>query len=310
LGELTSLNGNQDYTLNDILLDTGSNTFAIISQDFVNKNKIPTLPLQQPISATLANSTKTSPITHQTIKLKFKVIDTKTNSVISNEPTQFLVLPSTHQVILGLPWCKKHKPEIDWDKLSLSKPLKDITLILNNISLENKDEFTTYTKDYAKTTIAVNEKGIPLLYQEFADVFQEKNNNEAPLPPHRPYDMAIDLDPKNPLPPSPKIYPLAPAHEKILQDYINKALIKGWIAPSKASYAEPIFVVPKPNNEGRCCINYKNINARTKKIPYPIPLVQELLDKLGKAKVFTRLDLPDAYHLVRIKAGDEFKTAF
>jgi predicted aspartyl protease len=87
LGELTSLNGNQDYTLNDILLDTGSNTFAIISQDFVNKNKIPTLPLQQPISATLANSTKTSPITHQTIKLKFKVIDTKTNSVILNEPT-------------------------------------------------------------------------------------------------------------------------------------------------------------------------------------------------------------------------------
>ena len=310
MGELTSLNGNQEYTLNDILLDTGSNSFAIISQDFVNKNKIPTIPLQQPISATLANSTKTSPITHQTIKLEFKVIDTKTNSVISNEPTQFLVLPSTHQVILGLPWCKKHKPEIDWDKLSLSKPLKDITLILNNISLENKDEFTTYTKDYAKTTIAVNEKGIPLLYQEFADVFQEKNNNEAPLPPHRPYDMAIDLDPNNPLPPSPKIYPLAPAHEKILQDYINKALIKGWIAPSQASYAEPIFVVPKPNNEGRCCINYKNTNARTKKIPYPIPLVQELLDKLGKAKVFTRLDLPDAYHLVRIKAGDEFKTAF
>jgi hypothetical protein len=311
LGKFIDPEGNQEHILDDILLDTGCEAFAVINANLIKKYNIPITPLLTPISPTLADkSLSVSPITHKTLPFHLKIIDLNTKQTISDEPIEFYILNTTHQIILGLPWCKKFKPSIDWENLTLSNKLQDITLIINNIEINDTNEFTTYQKEYSKSTIKIDDKGIPLLYKEFSDIFQEKNNKEAPMPPHRPYDMAIDLDPNNPLPLTPKIYPLAPAHEQILKEYLTKALNKGWITNSKAAYAEPIFVVPKPNNEGRCCINYKNINARTKKIPYPIPLVQELLDKLGKAKIFTRLDLPDAYHLVRIKAGDEYKTAF
>jgi hypothetical protein len=210
-----------------------------------------------------------------------------------------------HTIILGLPWCFKHQPKITWNDFN-----KKIKIQTNTIPMEITNEFKTYNKEYAKSTIALNEKFVPLIYQEFSDIFQEKNDKEAPLPPHRPYDMTLELDPNNPFPKSPKIYPLHPNHEQILKDYIDKALKKGWIQHSKATYAEPIFIVPKPNNQGRPCVNYKNTNARVKKIPYPIPIVQDLLDRLGKAVIFTRLDLPDAYHLIRMKEGEEEKTAF
>jgi hypothetical protein len=74
-----------------------------------------------------------------------------------------------------------------------------------------------------------------LLYQDFAEIFIEKNNEKAPLPPHRPYDMEIILDPsKPPLPPSPKVYSLPISQEKVLNEYIDRALTKGWIRPSKS----------------------------------------------------------------------------
>ena len=60
----------------------------------------------------------------------------------------------------------------------------------------------------------------------------------------------------------------------------------------------------------RLCVDYCGLNKVTIKNRYPIPLVSEMLDRLSKARVFTKLDLRDAYHRLRIKEGDEWKTAF
>ena len=164
-------------------------------------------------------------------------------------------------------------------------------------------------KVYAKSTTPLNPDGIPLKYMHHSDVFKPKEGN-LPLPPHRAYDLAIDLEEGQPLPRINKIYPLAPDEQKALADYIKKALEKGWISPSQSPIGAPCFFVKKPNGGIRLCIDYRGINKITVKNKYPIPLTQDLLDRLGNAKIFTRLDLPDAYHLVRIKEGDEWKTAF
>ena len=312
MGKLINPHRNQEYTLNDILIDTGSDAYMIINATLVDRFELPTFKLSSPYKPILADATPSQDrITLSTQPLHLTLTDKRNKKFKSIHPnSKLLVFPITHDIILGLPWCQEVCPEIDWSTLSLSLPNNIINISQVSVNNNSNPTLETYDKIYSKSTLKLNSRGIPAEYMDYSDVFKEKNDLPAPLPPHRPYVMSISLDPNNPLPPSPKIYPLAPAHEKILKEYIDRALAKGWISPSKAEYAEPIFIVPKPNNEGRCCINYKNTNQRTKKISYPIPLVQELIDQLGKAAVFTRLDLPDAYHLVRIKEGDEHKTAF
>ena len=58
------------------------------------------------------------------------------------------------------------------------------------------------------------------------------------------------------------------------------------------------------------CINYRSLNRQTKLDVFPIPRVADLFDHLGKAAVFSSIDLSHAYHQVRIREGDESKTAF
>jgi hypothetical protein len=60
----------------------------------------------------------------------------------------------------------------------------------------------------------------------------------------------------------------------------------------------------------RLCVDYRGLNKVTIKNRYPILLVSEMLDRLSKASIFTKLDLRDAYHRLRIREGDEWKTAF
>ena len=85
---------------------------------------------------------------------------------------------------------------------------------------------------------------------------------------------------------------------------------KGWIRPSKSPAGAPILFVPKKDGSMRMCIDYRGLNKITIKNRFPLPLISELLDRLSHAKIFSKLDLRDAYHRLRIKEGDEWKTAF
>jgi len=57
-------------------------------------------------------------------------------------------------------------------------------------------------------------------------------------------------------------------------------------------------------------VDYRALNLGTIKNRYPLPLISELLDRVREARIFTKLDLRNAYHLIRIKEGDKYKTAF
>ncbi|EGU72528.1 hypothetical protein FOXB_16963, partial [Fusarium oxysporum f. sp. conglutinans Fo5176] len=71
-----------------------------------------------------------------------------------------------------------------------------------------------------------------------------------------------------------------------------------------------MFFVPKKNGKPRPVVDYRGVNARTIKDRTPLPLITELKDRLQGKKIFTALDLKGAYNLIRIKEGDEWKTAF
>ncbi len=90
-----------------------------------------------------------------------------------------------------------------------------------------------------------------------------------------------------------------------LKTYIETHLKTGFIQPSKSPAGAPIFFDKKPNGSFHLCVDYWGLNNLTIKNRYPLPLISEVLDRLGRAKRFTQLDLTSAYHRMRIREGDE-----
>jgi len=95
-----------------------------------------------------------------------------------------------------------------------------------------------------------------------------------------------------------------------LDKYLKKMIAEGKIADSESPYGAPIRFVPKPDGSLRLCVAYRNLNKLTILNKYPLPLIDELRDRDAGAMGFTKLDLKDGYHLVRMRKGDEHKTAF
>ena len=85
---------------------------------------------------------------------------------------------------------------------------------------------------------------------------------------------------------------------------------KGIYSPLKISSGSPILFVKKKDGTLRLCIDYRGLNRVTVRNRYPLPLIPELLDRLRAGRIFSKIDLRGAYNLVRIKPGDEWKTAF
>ncbi|XP_077155275.1 uncharacterized protein LOC143817669 [Ranitomeya variabilis] len=95
-----------------------------------------------------------------------------------------------------------------------------------------------------------------------------------------------------------------------MRSYIKESLEKGHIRPSSSPLGAGFFFVAKKDGSLRPCIDYRLLNKITVKFQYPLPLLSDLFARIKGAKWFTKIDLRGAYNLVRIKQGDEWKTAF
>jgi hypothetical protein len=149
---------------------------------------------------------------------------------------------------------------------------------------------------------------LPTEYHNFANVFSKVESSA--LPPHRPIDHKIELLPDTaPLKAHP-LYSMSANQLVALKEYLTKALRKEWIVPSAAEYGSPVLFAKKPNSELRFCVNYRAINARSKKDIYPLSLISETLERLRKAKLFTKLDVRNAFHKIRMDPESENITTF
>lgn len=180
-----------------------------------------------------------------------------------------------------------------------------------NILAVSKDSSAYYPamarvgcEDYADTA---DKALVPECLWDQLHVFNAQLAGQTPL--NTEYDHAIELE-EGKTPPNLPIYNLSRRELEILREYLENALEKGWVRHSKSPAGAPILFVPKADGTLRLCVDYRGLNKITIKNRYPIPLVSEMLDRLSKASIFTKLDLRDAYHRLRIKEGDEWKTAF
>ena len=107
------------------------------------------------------------------------------------------------------------------------------------------------------------------------------------------------------------IYPLSEAELQALREWLKEMEKTGKIQRSTSSAGSPILFVPKPKGKGlRLCVDYRGLNKITIPNRYPLPLMQELQDRVQGAQYFTKMDLKNGFNLIRMRAGDEWKTAF
>ena len=141
---------------------------------------------------------------------------------------------------------------------------------------------------------------LPEELREYEDVFSTEEVDR--LPSHEERDYAIETTAK---PSFDSLYNLSNIELATLRTYLDDALAKGWIQHSTSSAGSPILFVSKKNNDLRLCVDYRELNKVTIKNRHPLPLISETLDRLNEAKRFTKLDLKNAYHRIRIRKGDE-----
>ncbi|KAF8669636.1 hypothetical protein RHS04_08695 [Rhizoctonia solani] len=171
----------------------------------------------------------------------------------------------SHAAILGIKWLENHNPEINWNSCTLSFP-------------HNPPEHVAIAKEEEADKNPL--EGVPSKYHRYAKVFGEEEFNK--LPPHRHYNIGIELMEEGPL--NSPLYSMTDAKSTMLKDWLRDKLKAGKIRPSKLSISSPIMFVPKKDDD--------------------------LMAQLCGAKVFTKLDLRWGYNNVQVKEGDKWKTAF
>ncbi|GJF00731.1 polyprotein [Phanerochaete sordida] len=222
-------------------------------------------------------------------------------------------------VILGLPWLKKWNLDINWEtgdvKFQLRSEATDTPLSgLHQIDAnreqrrewlraaiinDTKDEVWilagyTYSQaiaveanrdKYAKTF----EELVSKEYHRHKKVFSEEESQR--LPKHQPWDHAIDLAPDASPSIKSKVCPMSPIETEELKRFLEDALAKGYVVPSKSPITSPVFFIKKKDGKLRFVQDYRKLNNITVKNRYPLPLAADIINKLQGAKIFTKFNV-------------------
>ena len=128
------------------------------------------------------------------------------------------------------------------------------------------------------------------------------------MPPKRSVEQTIEIEDGS-KPPHRSLYQTSPAELTAAKEYVEDLLKKGKIRRSKSPYGAPLFFVKDPDKL-RGVVDYRALNRIKQRNNAPIPRSDEMFDRIGGARVFSRLDLKTGFHQIRMKPSDVEKTAF
>jgi hypothetical protein len=302
------------------MVDSGAMA-SFIDVSFAQSLKLPLTPKSSPVNVVAFNGHPSGTI-HFECSLTLCV--GHHSEIITFDVTTLGHFP----IILGMPWLKLHDPSLVWSKRQLffnsdyclshclcsntSSNTQDlIELPLVPVSSASADSVpiihSASTDPKLKAAIPLSSL-VPTCFHDLLDAFSKDKSNT--LPPHGPYDHHIPLI-EGESPPFGPLYPMSRRELEVLREYLTENLANNFIRPSTspAGDASALFV-PKMDDTLRPCIDYRGLNKVTVKNRYPLPLINDLLDRLLSARIFTKLDIRNAYNHVRIAKGDEWKTAF
>ncbi|XP_052726140.1 uncharacterized protein LOC128194637 [Vigna angularis] len=241
-----------------------------------------------------------------------------THSFISKKCVEKLGLAESLEVIIGKDWLAANRILIDCGEKKLVFPNEEeefsVTLgqlredimdgascylIMTHVN-ENCEELSNERSSSSKLS------GGRSVVNEFPDVFPD----EVPgLPPPHEVEFTIDLVSTVGLI-SIAPYRMSLAELVELKKQIEELMDKQFIRPSASPWGAHVLLVKKKDDSSRLCIDYRQLNKLTIKNKYPLPRIDDLLDQLHGATVFSKIDLRSGYHQIRVKEGDVQKTAF
>ena len=160
------------------------------------------------------------------------------------------------------------------------------------------------------TALNLNKNSVtPVLsikYAVYIDIFSNKEIRRLLL--YKQGDHAIDLNRKDFL--YRFLYNLLIYELKELRDYLNDVLTKNWIRYFINPAGVSILFILKKDRGLRLYVDYRGLNKIIIKNRYSLPLISKTLDRFNNFKIFIKLDFKNIYHRIKIKEGDEWKTAF
>ena len=303
------------------MIDCGASTQCIASE-LVRKLGLPLKEKPHPERVIVVDGRETEvPLTH-----------TCTLNLLIDQHLETIVFQVTKlagwKIILGKTWLRRHNPTIDWSRNTISfssgfcqahcMPKRTGLTKDNRIAVVSRTTFQHLAKSpgtvpYLLAAIPeiVDPSSprdlVPDQYHDLLPLFTKKEADK--LPPHRYVDHAIPLI-QDKKPPMGRMYAMSDSERTEVRKWIEENMSKGFIQNSSSSFASPILFVKKKDGSLRLCVDYRALNDITIKDRYPLPRIEETLNQIRGAKYFTRLDLRSAYNLIRIKEGDEWKTAF
>lgn len=163
----------------------------------------------------------------------------------------------------------------------------------------------THHVDYAQHSIPPPPAALQSLLNKFKQLFVEPTE----LPPTRSIGHTIPLVPEHKMV-NQRGYRL-PHHQKdAMETIVAQLLHSSLIRPSLSPFSSPAILVKKKDGTWRMCIDYRQLNSQTIKKKNPIPVIEDLLDELHGATIFSKIDLRSGYHQIRMHIDDIHKTAF
>jgi transposase InsO family protein len=319
-------------------MDDGCNTYAIIEEQAARKAGLLRFRLSRPVNAASYSDQLAGVIKEAAL---IKILDVGGGK--SRRVFAYIVpkIVGEHQLILGRPWRIAEDALVDSVKEELH--IKKTGVIIRNKELSKarqepapkqlsansfqyyikKANRNTSTQIFAISTADIDKalRGkpkedpktkLPSWLQDCTKLFDRKEADS--LPPHRPgIDHRIELETQDgtrPVLPASRLYRMSREMLLILRKTLTELLDKGFIRVSNSPAAAPVLFVKKPGGGLRFCVDYRALNAITRKDRYPLPLIQETLGKISKAQWFTKLDIIAAFNRIRMAPGHEHFTAF
>ncbi|KAL0149332.1 hypothetical protein M9458_055370 [Cirrhinus mrigala] len=292
-----SITFSEEQIFTTALIDSGA-AGNFIDVNFAESHGLPLIPCKSPLTVAALDGRPLggSRVQHTTCDIHL------TTGALHTESIRFFIIQAPNNpVILGLPWLQLHEPQISWTEGQITQwSDKCLTQSLQ----------TPKPKLLEAATVKLDSPNAVKISPEYYNLAEAFSKTKATqLPPHRPSDCATELLPGT-TPPKGRIFPLSQPETDSMKAYIEEELAKGFIAPSTSPASAGFFFVKKKDGSLRPCIDFRGLNEITVKYRYPLPLVPPALEQLCSAKYFTKLDLRNAYNLIRIREGDEWKTAF
>ncbi|CAH9076384.1 unnamed protein product [Cuscuta epithymum] len=223
-------------------------------------------------------------------------------------------------LILGVAWLATlGEVRTNWNKLTMQFKVNgkqvelkgDPSMCKNAVSLRSL--LKTTDKEFgavvlireASKMVGATADTLEDILGTYAEIFSDLQG----LPPQRSRDHRIELVP-GAKPVSVRPYRYGHLQKDEIERLVDEMLQAGIIQPSTSPLSSPVLLVKKKDGSWRFCVDYRELNKSTIPDKYPIPVIQDMLDELAGAVVFSKIDLRSGYHQIRVAKTDVHKTAF